>query len=141
MILFDLKCANDHQFEAWFQDSAAFDDQTKAGELTCPVCGDAAIEKALMAPSVTNAKKKGGNAAKAAVHAGQYIKALGELRKHVEENCEHVGDKFAEEARKIHYGESDARNIYGEATEQESTNLKDEGVEFERIPWTPTHDA
>ncbi len=140
MILLDLICANDHQFEAWFQDSAAFEDQTKADELVCPVCGDGAIEKALMAPSVTNAKKTSGSN-RAAVHAGEYMKALGELRRRVEENCEHVGDNFAEEARKIHYGESDPRNIYGEATEQESTELKDEGVEFERIPWTPPHDS
>ena len=140
MILFDLRCANDHQFEGWFRDSAAFESQTGSGELVCPVCGDAAIEKALMAPSVTRTKKKR-RGARAAVHAGQYMKALGELRKHVEANCEHVGENFAEEARKIHYGETEAHNIYGEATEQESSELKDEGVAFERIPWTPRHDA
>ena len=140
MILFDLRCANDHQFEGWFRDSAAYESQAGSGEVSCPVCGDSAIEKALMAPRVTKTKKKR-RGARTAVHAGQYMKALSELRKHVEANCEHVGEKFAEEARKIHYGETEARNIYGEATEKESTELKDEGVEFERIPWTPRHDA
>lgn len=142
MILFDLKCAGDHVFEAWFQDSGAFEAQATNGEVACPVCGDTAVAKALMAPNVAGAKKSGGAPRdKAAMHMGQYMSALAEVRKHVEANCDNVGDKFPEEARKIHYGETEKRNIYGEASNEEAAELKDEGVEVQRMPWIPPSDA
>ena len=142
MILFDLKCANQHVFEAWFQDSGAFEAQATGHEITCPICGDTAIAKALMAPAVANARKTGDQRPdKAAVRMGQYMNALSELRQHVEQNCDYVGEKFPEEARKIHYGEAEHRDIYGEASNEEATELKDEGVAFQRIPWVPPHDA
>ena len=142
MILFDLKCANQHVFEAWFQDSGAFEAQAAGNEITCPICGDTAIAKALMAPAVAKTRKTGDRRPdKAAVRMGQYMNALSELRQHVERNCDYVGEKFPEEARKIHYGEAEHRDIYGEASDEDATELKDEGVEFQRIPWVPPHDA
>jgi len=143
MILFDLKCAGGHVFEAWFPDSGTFEVQAASAEIACPVCGDTAVTKALMAPNVANTKKKhgGGKSDKSAMHMGQYKAALAELRKHVEKNCDYVGEKFPEEARKIHYGETEQRNIYGEASAEEATELKEEGVEVQRVPWTPRGDA
>ncbi len=142
MILFDLKCANDHVFEAWFPDSEAFEAQARNQEVACPVCGDTAVAKALMAPNVANARKKGGGKPdKAVMHMGQYMAALTELRKHVEKNCDYVGEKFPEEARKIHYGETGQRNIYGEASAEEAVELEEEGVEVQRIPEMPPSDA
>lgn len=142
MILFDLKCTGDHVFEAWFADSKAFEAQAANGEIACPVCSDTAVTKALMAPNVANARKDGGGKSdKAAMHMGQYMAALTELRQHVEKNCDYVGEKFPEEARKIHYGETEQRNIYGEASSEEAAELKEEGVEVQRVPWTPRSDA
>lgn len=138
MIVFDLKCANDHVFEAWFQDSVAFEQQAALHEIACPVCADTAVEKALMAPNLANAKKKAGPAAE---HVGRYMNALAELREHVEKTCDYVGETFPEEARKIHYGEAERRNIFGEASDEEATEMRDEGIEVQRIPWAPRKDA
>ncbi len=139
MIVFDLRCGNDHEFESWFANSEAFEKLKKAGEVACPVCGDAKVEKALMAPAVSGTKKK--SSEMAAMHAGQYISAIRELREKVEQNCDYVGDKFPEEARRIHYGETEKRNIYGEASPDEAKALVDEGVEVQAIPWAPKADA
>ena len=76
-----------------------------------------------------------------ATNALDYMNAMRTIRRQVEENSDYVGSQFAEEARKIHYGETDERNIYGEATKEEAEALKDEGIECERIPWVPDHDA
>jgi hypothetical protein len=146
MIVFDLVCSKDHEFEAWFASSDAFDKQKKAKKVVCPVCGDNKVSKALMAPSVSGTKKKADDqksAGKAVMseEAGQFMSALRELRKHVESNADYVGEKFPEEARKIHYGETEKRNIYGEASKEEAEALKDEGVEVAQIPWAPDHDA
>jgi len=142
MIVFDLACGNDHEFEAWFPSSEAYDKQRKARKVLCPVCGSTKIAKRLMAPSVSGTKKKddGGKKVHAAGPAA-YMAALRELRQHVEANCDNVGERFPEEARKMHYGETEKRNIYGEASEAEAQELKDEGIECQRIPWVPGHDA
>ena len=145
MIVFDLICQNDHEFESWFQNSDAFEKLAKAKHVACPVCGDTKIFKSLMAPAVSGTKKKGEGKmavnARAAQVMGQYMEAVKGMRQQVEKNCDYVGEKFPEEARKMHYGESETRNIYGEATDKEAEALKDEGVEVQRIPWTPTEDA
>jgi hypothetical protein len=145
MIVFDLLCPNDHEFESWFQDSAAFEKLAKAGHVACPICGDTKISKSLMAPAVSGTKKKSNEkmaiSAKAAQQMGQYMEAVKEMREQVEKNCDYVGEKFPEEARKMHYGEAETRNIYGEATDSEADALKEEGVEVQRIPWTPSEDA
>ena len=145
MIVFDLHCDNDHEFESWFQDSAAFEKLKKAGQVSCPICGDTKISKSLMAPAVSGTKKKSADkmalSPQAAQQMGQYMQAVKEMREQVEKNCDYVGEKFPEEARKMHYGEAETRNIYGEASDSEAEALQDEGIEVQRIPWAPTEDA
>ena len=145
MILFDLICSNDHTFEAWFPSSDDFEKQRKGNKIECPVCGDTKVNKALMAPAVSGAKKKGEKpvhlSPKAQKQMGQYVTALREIREHVEKNSDYVGEKFPEEARKIHYGETEERSIHGEATAEEAEELSEEGIAVQRIPWVPTHDA
>ncbi len=141
MISFDLKCENDHKFESWFQSGDAFDRLVKAKQVICPICGNNKITKALMAPAVSRTKKNNNKNSSIATNALDYMNAMRTIRRQVEENSDYVGSQFAEEARKIHYGETDERNIYGEATKEEAEALKDEGIECERIPWVPDHDA
>ena len=139
MIVFDIVCSNSHTFEAWFPDSKAFDRQRRKKAVACPICGDTDVEKALMAPNIAPSKK---GAAKAPTTAelAKAMRALSEVRRQVEENCDYVGADFAEEARKIHYGEVDKRDIYGEATGEEAKELHEEGVDFGVIPWAPRMD-
>lgn len=136
MIHYDLLCDKEHRFEGWFANSAAYDAQVAAGELSCPECGSHKIAKAIMAPNVA---AKGNStarlAAKAALGQKQMRKFLQQVRAHVEQNADHVGEKFPEEARKIHYGERDATNIYGDATPDEVRELREEGIEVAAIPW------
>ena len=136
MILFSLRCASDHEFEAWFRDGDGFDAQQKAGEITCPHCGDAQVEKAVMAPRIGRSREK-----TPAISPAQMRAALVELRRQVETNCDYVGARFAEEARRIHHGEIDPHGIYGEASAEESRELADEGISFGRIPWISSTDA
>ena len=144
MILFDLKCANDHVFEGWFHDGDAYEAQAGAGEIACPVCGDRAVGKAPMAPRILGhdpRTKGGGDGREARAEAATALRALRELRDKVEATSDYVGPRFPEEARRIHYGETGKRNIYGEASNDEARELHDEGVEFARIPWLPRHDS
>lgn len=145
MILYDLRCDKGHVFEAWFADRATFDDQAKAGIVTCPTCASVKVEKAPMAPRINKGADKAAKPAAAMAQRtavmGEAMSALRELREKVEQNFEHVGGRFPEEARKIHYGEAEERNIYGDATEAEAKGLAEEGVEVQRIPWLPDHDA
>ena len=136
MILFTLRCAAGHEFEGWFRDGDGFEAQQKAGEITCPQCGDSQVEKALMAPNITRSRGK-----TPALSPAQLRAALVELRRQVETNCDYVGERFAEEARKIHYGEADPHGIYGEASADESRELAEEGIEVGRIPWISPTDA
>jgi hypothetical protein len=149
MIVYDLTCAKSHLFEGWFRDGAAFEAQAGAGEIVCPTCGSTDIKKALATPNLTNCKKKTQTppvpeppkAAMEATNASEVRQALRNLRKTVEENFDFVGDTFAEEARKIHYGEVDQRNIYGETSDEEAEALLDEGVEVSRVPWIRREDS
>ena len=136
MIHFQLKCSHDHEFEAWFRSSKSFADQCKRGDVDCPVCGDVQISKALMAPSIARGDRPSGEAAekRAQEVAEQVLNAARKLREVVEENFEYVGDDFADEARAIHYGDTNERDIYGEATEKEAEELNEEGIDFARIP-------
>jgi hypothetical protein len=135
MILFDLRCKDGHGFEAWFRDSAAYDDQAAAGDLACPVCGSADVSKALMAPAVNSRPKID------AGQAAELMRVWRGVQHHIEKNFDHVGPQFAEEARKIHYGEAAKHSIYGEATKTEAKELRDEGIEVNQIPWLPRPDA
>src|SRR5262245_52781111 len=139
MILFDLKCARDHVFEAWFPNNAAYEKQAKAGVIACPACASRKVEKAPMAPRI--GKAAGEKMTAVASEHAEIHKKLAELRSKIEANCDYVGDKFAEEARRIHYGETERRDIYGEASDDEAKDLHEEGVEFARIPWLPRHDS
>jgi hypothetical protein len=136
MILFTLRCAAGHEFEGWFRDGDGFEAQQKAGEIACPHCGDAQVEKAVMAPRIGRSR---GNTP--AISPAQMRAALVELRRQIETNCDYVGERFADEARRIHYREVDPHGIYGEATSEESKELAEEGISFGRIPWLPTTDA
>jgi hypothetical protein len=190
MIVFDLKCDNNHKFEAWFQSSSAYAEQKNKGIVECPFCGSSDIEKAIMAPNVgvkSNQKvasssvlphtpaeahdllpmtkssadssktiRKSAHASKIASPemaikssdagiskelvevAQEFTKAI---KKHVEDNCDYVGKEFAEEARKIHYGETIERGIYGEASADETAELLDEGIDILPIPLSPKTNA
>ena len=137
MIVFDLKCATGHVFEAWFRSNDDFETQKKRGFVDCPACGSHRVEKALMAPAVSTGRKR----EKIALAMGEeQKKAMAELKalsRKMRENADYVGDKFAEEARKIHFGETDPRGIYGEATPEEAKSLAEDGVEFMPIPLFP----
>jgi hypothetical protein len=134
MILFTLRCTSGHEFEGWFRDGDGFEAQQKAGEISCPECGDTSVEKAVMAPRLARSRQSS-----LPMSPAQFRAALLEMRRQVETNCDYVGDRFAEEARRIHYGEIGPHGIYGEASEEESRELIDEGIKFGRIPWiTPT---
>ncbi len=164
MILYNLRCHKDHIFETWFRDSATYDRQVAAEDIQCPVCGSGKVEKAIMAPRVAQSAGRdrgrredvpppsgamrgpaiGGATAKAlreGQQAGKIRRALAELRSQVEENFDYVGPEFAEEARKIHYGETEDRAIYGETSEEEARALDEEGVAVRRIPWLPQEDS
>jgi len=142
MILYNIKCRKDHVFETWFRDSAAYDEQVEAGAISCPTCGSRKVEKALMAPRLARSgRSRDARAVKEIAEAAEVMGQLRELRQKVEESCDYVGGNFAEEARKIHYGEQDPRSIYGETSDKQAKELHDEGVTFSRIPWAPRRDS
>jgi hypothetical protein len=136
MILFTLRCANGHEFEGWFRDGDGFEAQQKAGEISCPECCDTSVEKAVMAPRLARSRQSS-----LPMSPAQFRAALLEMRRQIETNCDYVGSRFAEEARRIHYGEIDPHGIYGEASEEESRELVDEGIKFGRIPWISPTDS
>lgn len=137
MIRFSLSCDNDHAFDGWFRNGDDFDRQKRRGLVSCPVCQSVKVEKALMAPAVSTGRKKD----RIALAMGEeQRKALAQLKAMAEEakkNADYVGDKFAEEARRIHFGETEPRGIYGEATADEARGLIEDGVEFVPLPSFP----
>ena len=138
MIKYALACSQGHQFEAWFRSSEAYDAQRAASDIVCPTCGSVEVDKALMRPAVSTAKRK--DAVKLAANTARQTElkdAVKKLRAHIVENSEYVGDRFAEEARKIHYEETEKRGIYGEATSEEARGLIEEGIDFAPIPMLP----
>ncbi len=133
MIRYSLACEHDHEFEGWFAASADFDDQAGRGLLECPVCASKAVRKQIMAPAVTGAKKRGEGG-----HGRQMMmEAMAQVRRHVEDTFDYVGDSFAREARDIHEGRSEERGIYGEATPGEVKSLVDDGVPVAPLPPAP----
>lgn len=152
MIVFDVRCDKGHVFEGWFKDSASFTRQTKKGLVECTHCGSTKVRKAPMAPAVagTKARKAKDDQKQVAVAAppdasagmpAELMQELRALRKKIEENCDYVGPRFSEEARKMHYDEAEKRSIYGEASADEAKALAEEGVEFGQIPWVPREDS
>ena len=136
MIQYTLICEVRHKFDAWFRNAAAYDEQAARGILTCPICNSKKIEKALMAPAVTTKSEKVSLSSGHPDHA-KFLDAMRALRRKMTAEADYVGDKFAEEARKIHYEEAEARGIYGEATRDEVSSLVEEGIEFMPLPGVP----
>ena len=169
MIRYDLQCHAAHEFDGWFKDSEAFAKLAKAGLVECPACGSTEVTKRLMAPAVRKAPGVKGRPERAVAGrpaaqppaapppaapapapaspavAGpvpaQVIAVLQRMRAEIEKSCDYVGKDFAEEARKIHRGESDRTGIYGEASESDAEALRDEGIEVAQIPWVPRADG
>jgi hypothetical protein len=164
MIRYDLMCGARHRFEAWFRSSGEFDRLALADELRCPFCGSAEVEKALMAPAVSGTRTEGRavlaepaegqspttagppkpepQADKLAAAAGDprlkgMLEEMRRIRREVLESADYVGKRFPEEARKIHYQESEKRGIFGEATAEEVRSLLEEGVEVHPLPVLP----
>lgn len=160
MIHYQLRCDQQHEFDGWFQSSTAFDTQAGAGLVECPLCGSVKVSRALMAPAVatrdsipiaapepaTPPAPPPAPAPEPAVAASgpmpAHIRAmLQRLRSEVEKHCDYVGPAFADEARKMHRGESDKHGIYGETTPSEAEALAEEGIEVASMPWVPRADG
>jgi hypothetical protein len=166
MIRYTLVCNERHEFESWFTNSAAYDKQARRGLVICPMCGSSKVEKALMTPRLARAdtpsnrdaapahpspqagEGKEGEAAPAGAKAStpvaiispqeqEFRRKLRELRDHLVKNAENVGSRFPEEARKMHYGETEHRSIYGVASPKDAKALHDEGIEFSPLPVLP----
>jgi hypothetical protein len=152
MIRYNLRCERGHAFESWFQSSQAYETQEKRRLVSCPACGSAKVERAIMAPQIVS--KEGREAAVSAPAAPTEVAApastplmmaqerelrakLKELRDHIVKNADNVGERFPNEARKMHYGDIEHRPIYGEASPDEARSLIDEGVEVSPLPVLP----
>jgi hypothetical protein len=167
MIHYNVRCSHDHEFDGWYKDSAAFDRLSKHGLVECPVCGDVKVQRAMMAPAVSTrqalpappqasappAPAPAPQTAPAAQPSAPPVTMAGgplpdqmramlqRMRAEVEKRCDYVGPSFAEEARKIHRGDTEPRGIYGEATPEQAEALADDGIEVARIPWVPRADG
>ena len=160
MIKYQLICDQNHDFEGWFQGSAAYEEQAANGLLRCPLCDTDQVKRALMTPNLASPSSAKSTAplvsddlpatelaapGRAPVMQAEQVQGFGaalaelrQLRQKIIKDCRDVGDKFAEEARKIHYGEAEAEGIYGQATTEERELLKDEGIEIFDMPWVPS---
>jgi len=159
VIHYQLRCADNHEFDGWFKDSGNFEKQAKRGLIVCPTCASTKVDRALMAPrlrsrgrTIEHEPEAVAPAAPAPVEAppaqaaggvipDQMRALLHKLRAEVEKNCDYVGPDFAKEARKIHTGEAKPRGIYGESTEAEAEELAEDGIGVARIPWLPRADS
>ena len=137
MIRYALSCDRDHLFEAWFGSSSDYDDQAGRGLVECPFCGSRTVAKQIMAPAVAGTRKSATAPDTAAQMQAMMMRAAREVRAHVETNFDYVGDSFAREARDIHEGRSEKREIYGEATGAEVRALKEDGVPCAALPAAP----
>jgi len=137
MIRYDLNCDGGHAFDCWFSSSKDYDDQLERHLLSCPHCQSSKITKALMTPSVSVATKDKGKISVAAPAHREMIAKIRQLKQEIEKTAENVGERFPDEARKIHYGETEARGIYGKASMEEAAGLAEEGIEFLPLPELP----
>ena len=154
MIRYNLRCEKGHSFESWFQSSTAYESQEKRKLVSCPACGSVKVERAIMAPQIVS--KKGRDAAMSAPSEASTAEAaaqtptpllmaqemelrakIKELRDHIVKNADNVGERFPNEARKMHYGDIEHRPIYGEASPEEARSLIEEGVEVSPLPVLP----
>ena len=134
MIKYNLKCKNKHEFESWFLDSKEFEKLKSKNMIECTFCGTNVIEKSIMSPNVLSNEEKENNT-KSSKHIQKVREDLLKMRKFVEKNFEFVGKDFPREVRNIYYDKRKNKNIYGNATEEESEELKEEGIELTTIPW------
>ncbi len=157
MIRYALRCERDHEFESWFQSSSAYDSQVKRKLVTCPSCGSAKVDKAIMAPRIVGKKGRGraapppeaatttttpetaqsGSTSLMMAQERELRTKLKELRDHIVKNADNVGERFANEARAMHYGDKEHRPIYGEASPDEAKALIDEGIDVSPLPVLP----
>jgi hypothetical protein len=151
MIRYNLRCDRGHGFESWFQSSAAYESQEKRRLVSCPACGSAKVERAIMAPQIVSKRASPAEPAPAALaeaaapastplmmaHERELRAKIKELRDHIVKNADNVGERFPNEARKMHYGDIEHRPIYGEASPDEAKSLVDEGVEVMPLPILP----
>lgn len=134
MIRYALQCERAHAFEAWFGSSTDYDDQSARGLVECPVCGTPHVRKQIMAPAVAGGAGEGPSPETAAKMQAMMMEAAGKVREHVEKTFDHVGDRFAREARDIHEGLAPDRGIYGEATPREVKDLAEDGIKVAPLP-------
>ncbi|WP_430514233.1 DUF1178 family protein [Pannonibacter phragmitetus] len=164
MIRYTLRCDNAHEFEGWFRNSGDFERQMAQGLMSCPACGSDDVTKALMAPAVSTSERReslvpagGGAEAAAPVEApaaaagagatsamiasdsrhAELLQKIRELRQQIVSNADYVGQSFADEARKMHYGETDHRSIYGETSPDDAQALLEEGISILPLPVLP----
>jgi hypothetical protein len=137
LIQYSLHCSQGHTYDAWFKNALAFDEQQARGIVTCAVCGDASVEKALMAPAVARTDGDKVSLSASNPDLAKFRELLRAYRQKVTSEADYVGDRFAEEARKIHFEEIEARGIYGEATRDEVVALAEEGIDFLPLPDLP----
>jgi hypothetical protein len=146
MIKYALVCEQRHEFDSWFASSTAYDKQARRGLVSCPACGSTKVEKAIMAPRLSGTRKGRQRAAEAPTATSvamlspqeRELRAkLKELREHITKNADYVGQKFPEQARKMHYGDIEHRSIYGEASLETAKELSEEGIELHPLPVLP----
>jgi len=154
MIVYELRCSAGHGFEAWFRNSEAYDQQHAAHQIGCPICGIEDVSKAPMAPRIGRSKSESREQTPAKpqpTQTGQgqmnpeqmrvVMSKIAELNQHIASTCDYVGKEFPEEARKIHYGETEHREIYGEASPSEAAELREEGIAVAAVPWIRRGDS
>ncbi|MDF1608014.1 DUF1178 family protein [Hoeflea sp. YIM 152468] len=137
MIRFSLHCDKDHQFEAWFSSGKDFDSQSQRGLVECPVCGSRQVGKSLMAPAVSAAGDKQVQPLAMAPEQREMMRKLRHMVQAIKQNSEDVGPRFADEARKIHHGEAEARGIFGQATKEDARSLVEDGIDIAPLPELP----
>tara|TARA_B100000941_G_scaffold283170_1_gene252386 strand:- start:639 stop:1061 length:423 start_codon:yes stop_codon:yes gene_type:complete len=139
MIKYNLKCKNKHEFESWFLDSKEFEKLKLKKMIECSQCGSNSIEKSIMSPNILNKDEKN-KKSKSSINLKKIRKDLLKMRNFVEKNFEYVGKDFPREVRNIYYDKRKNKNIYGNASEQETDDLKEEGIELTTIPWIDKKD-
>lgn len=137
MIQYTLKCDQGHQFESWFKSASAFDDLLTSGHVTCAVCGSKDVSKALMSPRVSTTPKQVESGEQLTAPQSEHEQVITQMRKHVEENADYVGNRFADEARSMYLGAEPERPIYGEANKEEAKALIEDGIPVTPLPFVP----
>ncbi len=141
MIRFGLVCRQGHEFEGWFRSGESFESQAQSGDLFCPTCGDSSVQKAVMAPAVARSRAEVLPPDPRRLAMAQMMQMARKVQEHVEKNFDNVGERFPEEARKIHYGDAEHRDIYGKASNNEAQALREEGISISQLPMLPKLDG